>query len=98
MTKLEKIIYGIIGVCVLALIIMLSSCSNKAQAWQLWDVAEHLNHLQDMKQECYDNLTYAESVKAIQGKEQFCTQYDDEILKTREVYDRLTHHDYMGLR
>lgn len=98
MTKLEKLIYGAVAVCIIALIIMISSCFNRAWAWKIWDLAEQINALQDLKQQCYDKLTYRETARLLKWEDKYCYEYDEEIQTKRAELDELTHHDYTTIK
>ena len=71
--------------------------SSEAEASSIWQLAEEINALQDKKQECYDNLTYAESVRSRAWKERFCYEWDETIMSLRAELDELTYHPYMSM-
>lgn len=98
MTKIQKIIYGIIAVAVIWIILFLSSCTNNATAWRIWDLAEQINSLQDKKQDCYDNLNLQDTAVYLKWEWTFCFEWDDEIQSLRAELDELTDHSYKKIK
>lgn len=98
MTKIEKIIYGVIAVAVIWIILFLSSCSNKATAWRIWDLAEQINDLQALKQECYDKLSFQDTAILLKWEWRFCFEYDEDIMRLREELDSLTDYSYKKIK
>lgn len=68
--------------------------TEKIEDRSLWMVAEELNDLRTMKQECLDNLSYLDTIKQAKGYTWFCDSWDEEIISVREELKALQEKPY----
>lgn len=68
--------------------------TEKIEDRSLWMVAEQLNDLRSMKQECLDNLDYLSTIKQAKGYTWYCDSWDENIISVREELKALQEKPY----
>lgn len=95
----QKIINISIITFITALLVLIIVCNatKASDSNRVGELAREINELQNLKEQCYDNLSYQDSIKQYEWKEKFCYEWDEQIMSMREELDKLTTHSYMGL-
>ena len=68
--------------------------ANDADSKQIADYEYQMNELRKQKAECFDNLTYVESIDAYNWVTQPCVSRDEQIMMVREKADKLKAKSY----
>ena len=100
MTKQLKL--TIISLVILAIwfIAVWLATNNKSDSdsRQIADLEYQMNELRKAKEQCYNSLTYSESIQSYNWFTQPCVQYDEQIMQLREKADNLKAKSYeLGL-
>ena len=101
--KKRKLIYIItiaIIVAVFVALLIASSVkaqSNDADSKQIAEYEYQINELRKSKEQCYNDLSYEDSIKARDWFIKPCVQWDEEIMAIREKADALKSKWYEGL-
>lgn len=64
---------------------------------QIADYEYQMNELRKQKEQCFNDLSYEDSIKARDGFIKPCVQFDEEIMSLREKADALKAKWYEGL-
>lgn len=97
MKKLINIMIIAMAVLVILFLILLFNDvagANDEDSKQIAEYEYQMNELRKQKDECFDNLTYQESIDAYNGITKPCVSWDEEIMRIREKADQLKAKSY----
>ena len=95
----NKIITIVICIIV-SIFIALLIVTNVTAQWldtdskQIADLEYQMNELRKAKEQCYNNLTYDESIQVYNWFTQPCVERDEQIMELREIADNLKSKTY----
>ena len=87
------ILLWVFGLCIYAS----STKADDSDSKQIADYEYQMNELRKQKEQCFNDLTYEDSIKARDGFIKPCVQFDEEIMSLREKADALKAKWYEGL-
>lgn len=97
-TKIWLIAIAILLICFFAFVITDLVRANQETDSDIIAKWEYqINELRKLKEKCYDDLTYKESIDAYKWFTQPCVQWDEEIMSIREKITQLKEKWYEGL-
>ena len=93
--KIQNI--AIIAICVLGLWLLLTAITwvkADSDSKEIADLEYKMNELRKQKEECFNSLTYEESIQSYNWFTKPCVSRDEEIMRLREKADWLKAKSY----
>lgn len=88
----------IVGIFVALLIASsVKAQNNDTDSKQIAEYEYQINELRKSKEQCYNDLSYEDSIKTRDGFIKPCVQWDEQIMAIREKADALKAKSYEGL-
>lgn len=93
------IVIALLLIAFISLVIATKVMANNddTDSRQIAEYEYQINELRKSKEQCYNDLSYEDSIKARDWFIKPCVQWDEEIMAIREKADALKDKSYMGL-